>query len=217
MADDARGHGAHPAQARRALPGAGAEPEGVRGRARGGRRRDRRLRRGVRDVFAEEHQHARSPRASRASRRSMRARARARHPGARLRVVRARLPVRRRGRARGGRRTSRGRCYDMGCYEVSLGDTIGVGTPGKTRAMIEACRAARAGRQARRPLPRHLRPGARQHLCVARNGHGDVRQLGRRPRRLPVRARARPATSRPRTSCTCCTASASRPASTSTA
>src|SRR5258706_5325232 len=29
--------------------------------------------------------------------------------------------------------------YDMGCYEVSLGDTIGVGTPGKTRAMIEAC------------------------------------------------------------------------------
>jgi hydroxymethylglutaryl-CoA lyase len=29
--------------------------------------------------------------------------------------------------------------YDMGCYEVSLGDTIGVGTPGRTRAMIEAC------------------------------------------------------------------------------
>jgi hydroxymethylglutaryl-CoA lyase len=29
--------------------------------------------------------------------------------------------------------------YDMGCYEVSLGDTIGVGTPGKTRGMIEAC------------------------------------------------------------------------------
>ncbi len=29
--------------------------------------------------------------------------------------------------------------YEMGCYEISLGDTIGVGTPGKTRAMIEAC------------------------------------------------------------------------------
>src|SRR5688572_13533748 len=29
--------------------------------------------------------------------------------------------------------------YAMGCYEVSLGDTIGVGTPGKTRALIEAC------------------------------------------------------------------------------
>ncbi len=31
----------------------------------------------------------------------------------------------------------------MGCYEVSLGDTIGVGTPGKIQAMIEAV-AARA-------------------------------------------------------------------------
>jgi hydroxymethylglutaryl-CoA lyase len=28
--------------------------------------------------------------------------------------------------------------FNMGCYEVSLGDTIGVGTPGKTRDMIEA-------------------------------------------------------------------------------
>jgi len=27
---------------------------------------------------------------------------------------------------------------EMGCYEVSLGDTIGVGTPSKARAMIEA-------------------------------------------------------------------------------
>ncbi len=32
-----------------------------------------------------------------------------------------------------------GALYGMGCYEVSLGDTIGVGTPGKTQAMIEAC------------------------------------------------------------------------------
>ena len=29
--------------------------------------------------------------------------------------------------------------YEMGCYEVSLGDTIGTGTPGKTKAMLEAC------------------------------------------------------------------------------
>ncbi|MBT5570298.1 MAG: hydroxymethylglutaryl-CoA lyase [Alphaproteobacteria bacterium] len=27
---------------------------------------------------------------------------------------------------------------DMGCYEISLGDTIGVGTPSKARAMVEA-------------------------------------------------------------------------------
>jgi hydroxymethylglutaryl-CoA lyase len=32
-----------------------------------------------------------------------------------------------------------GALYDMGCYEVSLGDTIGVGTPGRAKAMIEAC------------------------------------------------------------------------------
>jgi hydroxymethylglutaryl-CoA lyase len=28
--------------------------------------------------------------------------------------------------------------YKMGCYEISLGDTIGVGTPGRIRAMIDA-------------------------------------------------------------------------------
>ncbi|OQV14522.1 Hydroxymethylglutaryl-CoA lyase, mitochondrial [Hypsibius exemplaris] len=27
--------------------------------------------------------------------------------------------------------------YDMGCYEISLGDTIGVGTPGSVRKMLE--------------------------------------------------------------------------------
>jgi hydroxymethylglutaryl-CoA lyase len=32
-----------------------------------------------------------------------------------------------------------GALYEMGCYEVSLGDTIGTGTPAKTKAMIEAC------------------------------------------------------------------------------
>jgi len=31
-----------------------------------------------------------------------------------------------------------GRLLEMGCYEVSLGDTIGVGTPGKARAMLAA-------------------------------------------------------------------------------
>ena len=31
--------------------------------------------------------------------------------------------------------------YGMGCYEVSLGDTIGTGTPAKTKAMIQACAA----------------------------------------------------------------------------
>ncbi|SDR47945.1 hydroxymethylglutaryl-CoA lyase [Paraburkholderia fungorum] len=31
------------------------------------------------------------------------------------------------------------RLYQMGCYEISLGDTIGTGTPAKTRRLIEAC------------------------------------------------------------------------------
>ena len=28
--------------------------------------------------------------------------------------------------------------HQMGCYEISLGDTIGVGTPGSVRAMLKA-------------------------------------------------------------------------------
>jgi hydroxymethylglutaryl-CoA lyase len=32
-----------------------------------------------------------------------------------------------------------GALYDMGCCEISLGDTIGVGTPAKTKLMIDAC------------------------------------------------------------------------------
>ena len=27
--------------------------------------------------------------------------------------------------------------YDMGCYEISLGDTIGVGTPGSVGEMLK--------------------------------------------------------------------------------
>lgn len=30
------------------------------------------------------------------------------------------------------------RLHDLGCYEISLGDTIGIGTPGKARAMLAA-------------------------------------------------------------------------------
>ena len=30
------------------------------------------------------------------------------------------------------------RLHDLGCYEISLGDTIGIGTPGKARAMLLA-------------------------------------------------------------------------------
>ncbi len=33
------------------------------------------------------------------------------------------------------------RLHDLGCYEISLGDTIGIGTPAKARAMLEAVAA----------------------------------------------------------------------------
>ncbi|GAB4359503.1 MAG: hydroxymethylglutaryl-CoA lyase [Immundisolibacter sp.] len=32
--------------------------------------------------------------------------------------------------------------FDLGCYEVSLGDTLGVGTPGKARALVQRVRQA---------------------------------------------------------------------------
>ena len=31
-----------------------------------------------------------------------------------------------------------GALFEMGCYEISLGDTIGIGTPGRTAAMLDA-------------------------------------------------------------------------------
>ena len=34
------------------------------------------------------------------------------------------------------------RLHDLGCYEVSLGDTIGIGTPAKARAMLRAVAGA---------------------------------------------------------------------------
>ena len=44
------------------------------------------------------------------------------------------------------------RLLELGCYEISLGDTIGVGTPGKAAAMIEAV----AGRVPRDRLAVHF-------------------------------------------------------------
>jgi hydroxymethylglutaryl-CoA lyase len=44
------------------------------------------------------------------------------------------------------------RLAEMGCYEISLGDTIGVGTPGRAQAMIEAV----AGKLPREQLAVHF-------------------------------------------------------------
>ncbi|MHC2693387.1 hypothetical protein ACVME9_005878 [Bradyrhizobium liaoningense] len=76
--------------------------------------------------------------------------------------------------------------FELGCYEISLGDTIGVGTPSKAKEMLRAGQCQRSSRQARDAFPRHLRPGARQSLC--RDGGGCPRHRRRRgrPRRLPL-------------------------------
>jgi len=80
-----------------------------------------------------------------------------------------------------------GELYGMGCYEVSLGDTIGVGTPKKDPRGDRGGRAQGPDGEDRRALPRHLRPGARQHLRLARAGGKDLRQLGCGAGRLPLR------------------------------
>jgi hydroxymethylglutaryl-CoA lyase len=41
--------------------------------------------------------------------------------------------------------------YDMGCYEISLGDTIGVGTPNQVRQLIKAVQVGSLGEIKRLP------------------------------------------------------------------
>ena len=85
------------------------------------------------------------------------------------------------------------------------------------RAGGDGARAeALPARRGQRPFPRHLRPGAGQHLRLPRAGHPHLRRQRRRPRRLPVReGRDRQRRDRGR-ALHAATASASRPASTST-
>ena len=183
---------------------------GLRGSAcrEGGRGRG--VRRGVGNVLAQEHQllHRGKPRARAADLRGGRC---PRRPRARLHFVRAGVPVRRRSRPGASRATSRRRSTRWDAYEVSLGDTIGAGTAGKTKALAPNGRGARSDRGARRAFPRHLRSGAHQRLRGDGNGRGDVRLLGRGTRRLSLCEGRNRQSSRARTSSTCSTGSASRP------
>jgi hypothetical protein len=54
------------------------------------------------------------------------------NPGSRLCFLRRRLPYEGAIAPQGGQRGQT--LFDMGCYEVSLGDTIGVGTPASISA-----------------------------------------------------------------------------------
>jgi len=76
--------------------------------------------------------------------------------------------------------------HEMGCYEISLGDTIGVGTPRRIRAMIEAV----ARKVPTDKLGGHYHDttdSAREIYASLEAGRENLRQLGGGPRRLPLR------------------------------
>ena len=80
------------------------------------------------------------------------------------------------------------RLFDLGASQLSLGDTIGVGTAAHVTALLGAFNDAGLPNDvAGHALPRHLRPGAvqRRRRAALRDHH--VRRVGRRPRRLPLR------------------------------
>ena len=115
----------------------------------------------------------------------------------------------------GGRRcrstrssTSAGGCSTSAATQLSLGDTIGVGTAGHVHRAARGASTPPASAVDRlgRALPRHLRPGAGQHAGrAARTGSrwSTRPPAGSAAARTP---RARPATSPPRTSSGRCTA-----------
>ena len=81
------------------------------------------------------------------------------------------------------------RLLDLGCYEVSVGDTIGVGTPVQVQGVIGILLQVIPAVEAGHALSRHARHGAGEHARRAGDGHRDVRRVVRRTRRMSVRAR----------------------------
>ena len=123
-----------------------------------------------------------------------------------------------RGRCRSTRSsTSASELMDLGCDQLSLGDTIGVGHVGHVhRPARRPSDAAGIGRRpGRRALPRHLRAGAGQHAwppcATGYRVDASTGGLGGCPY-----AKTRPATWPPRTSCGRSRGPACTPASTST-
>ena len=131
----------------------------------------------------------RSTSRSRPTRRSATRARGAGHARARLRVDGVRLPVRRRRRAGAASPTSPRALIELGVFEVAVSDTIGIAHPGPG-----------AARRSRRSLARVPLDAVALHfhdtrgtalanvLTALRLRHHDVRRVGRRPRRLPVRA-----------------------------
>ena len=178
-----------PHRSRRGAADAGAGAQRARPRAgdRCRRARDRRLRQRDRDVRPDATSTAAWRASSRCSSRSWPAPS---MPGCGC------APTCRCASATRGRATSRSptswrvsrRLLDLGCHELSLGDTIGVATPGHVSALLAALGRGRyADRADRRAFPRHVRSGAVQRADGAAARGDDLRRVGRRARRLPVR------------------------------
>ena len=105
------------------------------------------------------------------------------------------------------------RLLDLGCDELDVGDTIGAATPPDVAALLDLLLPHVAGRARGPPLPRHARHGPRQRGGGSAPRRHRVRRERGRARAAVRSPRAPRATSRPRTSSTCSTGSASRPAS----
>ena len=109
-----------------------------------------------------------------------------------------------------------GRAVADGADSISFGDTTGMATPGRVRALVGEFRSALPGHAAEPALPQHARHRAGQRAGGARARRRRLRRVGRRPRRLPVRA-GRDRQHRDRgTRATWCRTWASIPGSTST-
>ena len=78
---------------------------------------------------------------------------------------------------------------EMGAFEVAVSDTIGIAHPGQ----VPGPRGGRRARAARRQIALHFhdtRGTALANVLAALDARRrDLRRVGRRPRRLPVRAR----------------------------
>ncbi len=212
--DLGRGDGRHRAPAGRRVFGAGAQHAGLRGGAGGRRRRGGDLRLGLGSVFAKEHQLL-DRRIDRALPPGGAGGQAARPAPARQHQLRARLPLPGRGAGSSAVADVVRRLRDLGCDEIDIADTIGVGTPHKTQAVLQA--AAANSRWSACPAISTTPTARRWPTSTPASKSASRSSIRRWPASAAARTpRARPATSPPKTCCTCCEGWASRPASTST-
>ena len=200
-----------------ALRRARAEPEGPRARARRRRRRGRHLRGRVGDVQPPQHQPV-----DRRVARDLRARWRARRspPACACAAYLSTAfgcPFEGDGAGRRASIDLTRRLLDLGVYEVAVSDTIGIAHPGQVRAGARRDLTRRVPAARRSRCTSTTRAAPRSPTCWPRSTSASRRSTRRPAASAAARTRpAPPATSRPRICSTCCTASATRRASTST-